>query len=238
MERLTERERYGVKICGIDNLHFAMGLDSALEREEFKKVDEALNKLAEYEDLEEQGKLLKLPCKIGDPVYKVYYADNEIAKKTVKGFSDTGMWFDNDWYQTSFYEIGKTIFFAQEDAQTALKDAIEVAEYLADKVIYWEIVRTIGGTEKDRRVRCSNCGNMINLYDIEQIRFDGINGDEQYDKAIKTKYYTCENCGSKMDIALSRILEKKGIAKSDYFGNGYKKEIVKILMSDKYTSRK
>lgn len=195
-------------------------------------------RLKEYEDIEEQGKLLKLPCKIGDPVYKVYYADNEIAEKTVKGFSDTGMWLDNDCYQTSFYEIGKTIFFVQKDAEIALKDATEAAEFLADRVIYWEIVRTIGGTEKDRRVRCSNCGNMINLYDIEQIRFDGINGDEQYDKAIKMKYYTCEKCGSKMDVILSRILEKNGIAKGDYFGNGYKKEIVRILISDEYTQRK
>jgi len=33
-----------------------------------------VEKLAEYEDLEEQGKLLKLPCAVGDTVY---YADNE-----------------------------------------------------------------------------------------------------------------------------------------------------------------
>lgn len=32
------------------------------------------DKLAEYEDLEEQNKLLKLPCAVGDTVY---YADNE-----------------------------------------------------------------------------------------------------------------------------------------------------------------
>lgn len=29
------------------------------------------DKLAEYEDLEEQGKLLKLPCAVGDTVYEV-----------------------------------------------------------------------------------------------------------------------------------------------------------------------
>jgi hypothetical protein len=31
----------------------------------------AAEKLADYEDLEEQGRLLKLPCKIGDDVYFV-----------------------------------------------------------------------------------------------------------------------------------------------------------------------
>lgn len=34
-------------------------------------IQKAFNKLAEYEDAEEQGLLLKLPCKIGDVIYKV-----------------------------------------------------------------------------------------------------------------------------------------------------------------------
>ena len=37
-------------------------------------------KLAEYEDLEEQGLLLKLPCKVGDTVYvidTIYECDND-----------------------------------------------------------------------------------------------------------------------------------------------------------------
>lgn len=32
---------------------------------------EILTKLADYEDLEEQGRLIKLPCKVGDTVYHV-----------------------------------------------------------------------------------------------------------------------------------------------------------------------
>lgn len=34
-------------------------------------IQKAFDKLAEYEDLEEQGLFLKLPCKIGDAVYVV-----------------------------------------------------------------------------------------------------------------------------------------------------------------------
>lgn len=46
---------------------------------------EALKKLAEYEDLEEQGRLIKLPCKVWDTVYIV---DGEaILEETVLGFS-------------------------------------------------------------------------------------------------------------------------------------------------------
>lgn len=34
-------------------------------------IKQALDKLAEYEDLEEQGLLLRLPCKVGDTVYRI-----------------------------------------------------------------------------------------------------------------------------------------------------------------------
>lgn len=38
---------------------------------EHKQVAEYLKKLKEYQQLEEQGRLIKLPCKVGDTVYHV-----------------------------------------------------------------------------------------------------------------------------------------------------------------------
>ena len=35
-------------------------------------IREVINKLAEYEDLEEQGKLLKLPAAIGDEIFFIF----------------------------------------------------------------------------------------------------------------------------------------------------------------------
>ena len=35
------------------------------------KLKEAMEKLAGYEELEEQGLLLKLPCKVGDTIYRI-----------------------------------------------------------------------------------------------------------------------------------------------------------------------
>lgn len=32
---------------------------------------DVLTKLADYEDLEEQGRIIKLPCKVGDVVYRI-----------------------------------------------------------------------------------------------------------------------------------------------------------------------
>ena len=38
-------------------------------------------KLGKYEDLEEQGLLLRLPCNIGDTIYEVYYENREFVIK-------------------------------------------------------------------------------------------------------------------------------------------------------------
>ena len=52
MERLTKRDEFGnADIIGVDS----MDLQQNLGFEEFNKVTDALNKLAEYEELEEQG---------------------------------------------------------------------------------------------------------------------------------------------------------------------------------------
>lgn len=40
---------------------------------EFCPISKAIDKLADYEEAEEQGLLLRLPCKVGDTVYKLWY---------------------------------------------------------------------------------------------------------------------------------------------------------------------
>lgn len=51
----------------------AMPLTSSVMKEywEHRQVAEYLKKLKEYQQLEEQGRLVKLPCKVGDTVYHV-----------------------------------------------------------------------------------------------------------------------------------------------------------------------
>lgn len=39
--------------------------------ERSRKEKAVLEKLAKYEDMEEQGLLIKLPCKVGDTVYEI-----------------------------------------------------------------------------------------------------------------------------------------------------------------------
>lgn len=61
MERLTERER-NVDGTGVAKEEITDGLLKPF-------ADKILTKLAVYEDLEEQGLLVRLPCKAGDDVY-------------------------------------------------------------------------------------------------------------------------------------------------------------------------
>ena len=98
-----------------------------------KKVWE---KLREYEDLEEQGLLLKLPCKVGDTVYSI--TRDFISEYNIRNFIcyDNGNIFF-DWKGVKgiylnikgFHidDIGKTVFLTKEAAEKAL-ERLECAE--------------------------------------------------------------------------------------------------------------
>lgn len=73
------------------------------------------DKLAEYEDLEEQGRLLKLPCAVGDNVYTLNHLPNG---KTVIEENATDIFM----YALRMLEgrFGKTMFLTMEEAEAAL----------------------------------------------------------------------------------------------------------------------
>lgn len=89
-------------------------------------------RLKEYEDLEEQGLLLRLPCKVGDTVYvkmasycDIHYAEAEVGDFThftSCGFCIvvTSKHFDKQ--NIPFSEFGKTVFLTQAEAEQKLKE--------------------------------------------------------------------------------------------------------------------
>ena len=108
--------------------------------EQAKKVDDVgltthiLQELKEYRDLEEQGLLLKLPCKIGDTVY-------QLINSHIHEYKVIGICFDifqNKWMYEVAYQIGlewfktmcdfdafgksKTVFLTKEEAEKKLKE--------------------------------------------------------------------------------------------------------------------
>ena len=86
MERLTEKigNTNCVKGCG-SNCKYGFQHCRTEDWENCKTIDDVIDKLADYEDLEEQGRLVKLPCKIGTEVYDITWWDNVQEKVVVKG---------------------------------------------------------------------------------------------------------------------------------------------------------
>lgn len=132
MERLTERykdpiantvliKECGDKICKniCDDIEYdcsKCGLEKALE------------KLADYEDLEEQGLLVRLPCKVGDDLYCI--VNGEVKKLKVHSFGvpdfeiiDIEFKYVDGFKIVRFVgEVGKTVFLTREEAEKKLEE--------------------------------------------------------------------------------------------------------------------
>lgn len=124
MERITERNGLLVK----SKLVGEFGSQTILQA------------LADYEDLEEHGKFIKLPCKVGDIVWSIvsmsgwYLRKKDMpyeAKVVFIGLNNSeemggGLFnvsYEKNLYMMSFNfsDIGKTVFLTKEEAENALK---------------------------------------------------------------------------------------------------------------------
>lgn len=85
---------------------------------------DALEKFNEYMGLEEQGKLLKLPCKVCDTVYSLECG--RVEPDVVVYFQNDGenLWFINR-LGGHIGIYGKTVFLTKEEAEAALREMNE-----------------------------------------------------------------------------------------------------------------
>lgn len=77
-----------------------------------------IEKLAEYEDLEEQGLILKLPCKVGDTVYSIHSVPSS-GKKIISEDIVNVFYLSLSMFEKRF---GNTVFFTLEEAEQKLKE--------------------------------------------------------------------------------------------------------------------
>lgn len=144
MERLTERTTDGILV---KENHGENGLRTFYQCFEEKPNDKytncdggycAIEKLAAYEDAEEQGLLICLPCKVGDTVYQIN--ENFIEPCTVEtiflgNYMDRNgnccnmaeIYYDRDdcpYVSTEIYftNIGETVFLTKAEAEAKLKE--------------------------------------------------------------------------------------------------------------------
>ena len=135
MERLTEKigNTNCVKGCG-SNCKYGFQHCRTEDWKNCKTIDDVIDKLAEYEGLEEQGRLVKLPCKVGDVVY--YVCDNRVMSSEVLSVKyhaeaeNHGVFirerlavdFEGIPAEIDFNTIGKTVFLTQSEAEQKLKE--------------------------------------------------------------------------------------------------------------------
>lgn len=90
-----------------------------------------VDKLGEFEDAEEQGLLLRLPCKVGDTVYVINKRDNSITKEKVRDVQYRGETYQKG--RRFFMNIGASIYFEDEFGKIVFFDREEAEAALAEK---------------------------------------------------------------------------------------------------------
>ena len=129
MERLTEIQSAGYDLKELNS----EWCNKYCEKQKAYTCNEcgiyqAIQKLAEYEDAEEQGLMAVLPVPIGTTVYE-FEPLNKIIKgctaRTVIKYTmyDDSIWFNfADGYMKDIKDFGKTIFLTREAAEHKLKE--------------------------------------------------------------------------------------------------------------------
>ena len=143
MERLTQNNfDYCLEMCEPETQ-----LDCAFYMSQTECVcgEAAIyNKLREYENAEQEGRLVVLPCKVGDTVYTFYNGKNckwptNMKRRKIYETLVSGIrlhdWDADDWrllllfdtkeafgcYEFSFSEVGKTVFLTRAEAEKAME---------------------------------------------------------------------------------------------------------------------
>lgn len=89
----------------------------------------AARKLCDYEDLEEQGLLVRLPCKLNGTLYSVNYSNKTIAENTIIKISINDhvkrfYCIDDNLRERIFFSrrIGENVFLTREEAEKKLEE--------------------------------------------------------------------------------------------------------------------
>ena len=95
---------------------------------EESRVKSLKSKLKNYKDLEEQGLLLRLPCKVGDIIYEIHPLTSRITPRKIKSIvvcncPDLTIMYKSGYdYSNVQDDFGKTVFLTKEEAEHKLKE--------------------------------------------------------------------------------------------------------------------
>lgn len=136
MERLTNSIDFCKMHCDLG------GVNDCLYRDKSKCYENNIyNRLREYEIAEEQGLLLRLPCKVEETVYCIYERYTKCSEygQVLEEYSCQGCEclecdshkelyvqsqkaYSLDWIVSNLKRFGKTVFLTQSEAEQKLKE--------------------------------------------------------------------------------------------------------------------
>ncbi len=146
MERLTEKitdpDLWEYKVRTNSNYRVSQEKNGRMEF-----CGDFINKLAEYEDAEENGLLMRSPCKVGDIIYTFYkvgpgmYIPNKDLKIKECEVHNIQFGYENNYvvgmcneevstYFFKFEHFGKRFFKTREEAEKALENRRRSREWL------------------------------------------------------------------------------------------------------------
>lgn len=174
-------------------------------------IGELRERLKEYEDLEEQGKLINLPIKLGDTIYMlsegfiepctvetIFIADYTDKKGKVSYMAEIHYDMEDCPYVSTeifLTDIGKTVFLSEPEAEQALCAKVEQLEKSSD-----------GGLE-DKPIKQTNADRIRTMSDkelaefLERFRFEL--GDIDY---AVTFCDLCKEDGNELNLDCSGYL--------------------------------
>ena len=112
----------------------AVNNDVCYEDQNEDYCGDAIDKLSAFEDAEEHGRMVILPCKVGDTLYaptRNFVSEFRVSQFDFGGYEKPYLWVE--WHLTKGFtgdfrldginasEIGKTVFLAREEAEATLK---------------------------------------------------------------------------------------------------------------------
>lgn len=111
-KEVAEKNYRGADFESIDSVDDDIKANCIKCAEEHEQLAEWLEELKSYKDLEEQGLLVRLPCKVGAEVYYILGIPNKTPcaiDKCVFELSD-------------IHKIGKSLFLTREEAERKLEE--------------------------------------------------------------------------------------------------------------------
>lgn len=111
-KEVAEKNYRGADFESIDSVDDDIKANCIKCAEEHEQLAEWLEELKSYKDLEEQGLLVRLPCKVGTEVYYILGIPNKTPcaiDKCVFGLSDID-------------KIGESLFLTREEAEKKLEE--------------------------------------------------------------------------------------------------------------------